>query len=74
MAAVLRRLSGLHAAHRLVWVDVARGLALVSMFLAHAAPSGGPGGALHLTEFLTAALFAALVGVGAALELSLIHI
>lgn len=68
MAAVLRRLSGLHAVHRLVWVDVARGLALVSMFVAHAAPSGGPGGVLHLTEFLTAALFAALVGVGAALE------
>ena len=55
MAAVLRRLSGLHAVHRLVWVDVARGLALVSMFVAHAAPSGGTGGVLHLTEFLTAA-------------------
>lgn len=68
MAALLHRLSGLHAAHRLVWVDVARGLALVSMFVAHAAPGGGPGGVLHLSEFLTAALFAALVGVGAALE------
>ena len=30
---------------RLVWVDVARGLALVSMMVAHTAPTGGPGGA-----------------------------
>lgn len=53
---------------RLVWVDVARGLALVSMMVAHAAPTGGPGGVLHLSEYLTAPLFAALVGVGARLE------
>ena len=53
---------------RLVWVDVARGLALVSMMVAHAAPAGGPDGVLHLSEHLTAPLFAALVGVGARLE------
>ncbi|WP_409480485.1 hypothetical protein [Micrococcus luteus] len=53
---------------RLVWVDVARGLALVSMVVAHTAPTGGPGGVLHLSEHLTAPLFAALVGVGARLE------
>ena len=53
---------------RLVWVDVARGLALVAMMVAHTAPAGGPGGVLHLSEHLTAPLFAALVGVGARLE------
>ncbi len=54
--------------HRLIWVDVARCLALISMMLAHTAPTGGPGGVLNLTEHLTAALFAALVGVSARLE------
>ncbi|SHL47222.1 hypothetical protein SAMN04487849_103200 [Micrococcus luteus] len=53
---------------RLVWVDVARGLALVAMMVAHAAPAGGPDGVLRLAEHLTAPLFAALVGVGARLE------
>ena len=53
---------------RLVWVDVARGLALVSMMVAHVAPTGGPAGILNLSEHLTAALFAALVGVSARLE------
>ncbi|MFJ3312230.1 hypothetical protein ACIPJU_05400 [Micrococcus endophyticus] len=53
---------------RLVWVDVARGLALVSMMVAHVAPTGGPAGILNLSEHLTAALFAALVGVSACLE------
>lgn len=56
------------APDRLVWVDVARGLALVSMMIAHTAPSSGPGGVLNLSEHLTAALFAALVGVSARLE------
>ncbi|MBP6997327.1 MAG: DUF418 domain-containing protein [Phycicoccus sp.] len=46
-------------------IDAARGTALVSMFIAHAAPSGGPGDVLNLSEFLTAALFATLVGAGA---------
>jgi uncharacterized membrane protein YeiB len=45
-------------------VDAARGLALISMFVAHTAPSDGPGNALHLSEFLTAALFATLIGMG----------
>ena len=54
--------------HRLFWVDVARGLALISMMIAHTAPTGGPGGVLNLTEHLTAALFAALVGVSGRLE------
>lgn len=58
----------LTAGHRLTWVDVARGLALVSMFVAHTAPTGGPDGVLNLSEHLTAALFAALVGVSAHLE------
>ncbi|MCV7681877.1 hypothetical protein M3C12_000455 [Micrococcus luteus] len=53
---------------RLVWVDVARGLALVAMMVVHAAPAGGPDGVLRLAEHLTAPLFAALVGVGARLE------
>lgn len=53
---------------RLVWLDVARGLALLSMFTAHVAPSPGPAGVLNLSEFLTAALFAALVGASVDLE------
>lgn len=53
---------------RLVWLDVARGLALLSMFTAHVAPSPGPLGVLNLSEFLTAALFAALVGASVDLE------
>lgn len=53
---------------RLVWVDVARGLALVAMMVVHAAPADGPDGVLRLAEHLTAPLFAALVGVGARLE------
>ena len=45
-------------------VDAARGLALISMFVAHTAPSDGPGNALYLSELLTAALFATLIGMG----------
>lgn len=56
------------ARDRLIWVDVARGVALVGMMVAHVAPTGGPAGVLHLSEHLTAALFAALVGVSARLE------
>lgn len=64
------RAEGTHAAGpRLLWVDVARGLALVSMMVAHTAPTGGPGGVLNLSEHLTAALFAALVGASAGLDL-----
>ncbi|MDQ1103964.1 putative membrane protein [Nocardioides zeae] len=48
-------------------IDAARGLALVSMFVAHFAPGGGPGGVLDLSEYLTAPLFAFLIGWGAQL-------
>lgn len=53
---------------RIEWIDAARGVALFSMFVAHTGPSGGPAGVLNLTEHLTAALFAALIGVSARLE------
>lgn len=48
-------------------VDILRGLALVAMFLAHCAPSPGPLRLVDLTEFVTAPLFALLIGVGAEL-------
>ena len=48
-------------------VDAVRGVALVSMYVAHCAPSDGPGNVLLLTEYLTYPLFALLVGVGAQL-------
>lgn len=48
-------------------VDLARGVAVVSMFVAHTAPGAGPGGVLLLSEFLTFPLFALLVGAGAEL-------
>ena len=48
-------------------VDLARGVAVLSMYVAHVAPSAGPLELLNLSEFLTAALFATLVGVGAEL-------
>lgn len=48
-------------------VDLARGVAVVSMFVAHTAPGSGPGDVLVLSEFLTFPLFALLVGAGAEL-------
>jgi hypothetical protein len=48
-------------------VDALRGVALVSMYVAHTAPTGGPAGVFNLSEYLTYPLFAALVGMGAAL-------
>jgi hypothetical protein len=36
----------------------------MSMFVAHTAPSGGPGHLLDLSEYLTAPLFATLIGMG----------
>lgn len=45
---------------RLTWPDLARGVAVVSMLVAHTAPVGG---ILNLSEFLTAPLFAMIVGV-----------
>lgn len=52
-------------AGRIIGIDVARCFALISMFIAHTAPSGGPGGLLNLSEFLTAPLFALLIGASA---------
>lgn len=48
-------------------VDLARGVAVVSMFVAHTAPGAGPFDLLMLSEFLTFPLFALLVGAGAEL-------
>lgn len=48
-------------------VDLARGVAIISMFVAHTAPTAGPGGVLMLSEYLTFPLFALLVGAGAEL-------
>lgn len=53
---------------RLVGIDLARSAALISMYIAHTAPSPGPGGVLNLSEFLTAPLFALLLGASAALS------
>lgn len=50
---------------RVVGIDLARGVALVAMFVAHTAPSPGPAGVLNLSEFVTAPLFALLIGAGA---------
>lgn len=44
---------------RHVWMDLARGLAVVSMFVAHTSPAGG---ILAVSEYVTAPLFAALLG------------
>lgn len=52
---------------REVGIDLARGVALISMFVAHTAPSAGPGGIFQVSEYLTFPLFALLVGAGAAL-------
>lgn len=49
---------------RLVWLDVVRGLAVLSMFVAHVAPVGG---IFNVTEYLTAPLFAMTIGASAAL-------
>ncbi len=47
-----------------VAVDATRGLAMLFMVIAHTAPSAGPGGILWLTEWVTAPLFATLIGMG----------
>lgn len=46
---------------RQVWLDLARGLAVVSMVVAHTAPAGG---IFNVSEYLTAPLFAAVIGAG----------
>lgn len=48
-------------------VDLARGVAVLGMFVAHTAPSAGPGGVLQLSEYFPFPLFALLMGAGAAL-------
>ncbi len=55
------------SARRDLRVDAVRGVALVSMYVAHCAPTLGPGRVLELTEYATYPLFALLVGVGATL-------
>ena len=55
---------------RLLFVDWARGAAYVLMVIAHVAPSDGPARILLVGEFLTAPLFALLIGVGAQLSWS----
>lgn len=57
--------TGRRTARRLIAVDVARAVALFSMYVAHFSPGVGPLEFLELSEYLTAALFATLVGVGA---------
>jgi len=54
-------------ARRDLRVDAVRGVALVSMYVAHCAPTTGPGHVLTLSEYATYPLFALLVGVGAEL-------
>lgn len=49
-------------------VDLARAVAVVSMLIAHLAPGGPVAVPLQATEWLTAALFAMLAGVGAELS------
>ena len=55
---------------RLLFVDWARGAAYVLMVVAHVAPGDGPARILLVSEFLTAPLFALLIGVGAQLSWS----
>lgn len=52
------------APSRLVWLDLARGLAVISMIFAHTWPWGGP---WAVVEYLTAPWFALLIGVSLAL-------
>ncbi|MBM6401126.1 DUF418 domain-containing protein [Phycicoccus sonneratiae] len=52
---------------RLAGLDVARGLAVLSMLVAHLSPVGG---VLDLSEYLTAPLFALLVGAAMGLALA----
>ena len=51
---------------RLDGLDAARGLAVVSMLVAHLSPVGGPA---NVTEYLTAPLFAVVIGVAVGLVL-----
>jgi uncharacterized membrane protein YeiB len=51
---------------RLDGLDLARGVAVVSMLIAHLGPVGGP---LAITEYLTAPLFAVVIGVSMGISL-----
>lgn len=53
--------------HRLDGLDAARGLAVLSMLVAHLSPVGGP---LDVSEYLTAPLFVVVIGVATALRLT----
>ncbi|MBD3782629.1 MAG: DUF418 domain-containing protein [Micrococcales bacterium] len=52
---------------RLAGLDLARGLAVLSMLVAHLAPVGG---VLDVSEYLTAPLFALVIGAGTGLALA----
>lgn len=54
-------------AGRLDGLDAARGLAVVSMLIAHLSPVGGPP---TITEYLTAPLFAVIIGTSMGIQLS----
>jgi hypothetical protein len=55
------------AASRDLGLDAARGLAILGMFVAHFAPSLGPGEILKFSEFVPSFLLVTLIGVGAEL-------
>jgi uncharacterized membrane protein len=55
---------------RLDGLDAARGLAVVSMLIAHLSPVGGPA---NITEYLTAPLFAVIIGTSMGIALSSEH-
>lgn len=55
---------------RLDGLDAARGLAVVSMLIAHLSPVGGPA---NITEYLTAPLFAVIIGTSMGVALSSEH-
>ena len=52
---------------RLDGLDAARGLAVVSMLIAHLSPVGGPA---NITEYLTAPLFAVIIGISMGIQLA----
>lgn len=58
---------------RVVGLDAARGVAVISMFFAHFAPGTGPGSVITLSEHLTAFLFVLLIGCGAELGRASAH-
>ena len=55
---------------RLVGLDLARGVAVVSMLVAHLSPVGG---LLDVTEYLTAPLFAVVIGAAMGIQLDRRH-